>query len=83
METLNENPTLITLALLFGGRSKRMKCGDCKFRSHGCFDEPCRSCDGFNKYILKWQKTMQAKIVMFGIVAILIWLALLLAGRKP
>ena len=32
------------------------------------------------RYQRKWRKTLQAKIVMFGVIAILIWLALLLAG---
>ncbi len=31
-------------------------------------------------YACKWRKTIQAKIVLFGVVALLIWLALLLSG---
>ncbi len=56
------------------------RCKDCKFCSHGCFDEPCKSCQGHNLYVPKWRKTLQAKVVAFGIIAILIWLALLLGG---
>ncbi len=32
------------------------------------------------RYQRKWRKTLQAKIVMFGVIAILIWLALFLGG---